>query len=269
MIELMLLSTLVALSQPEAEPAERGNSDAWTAFYRDAARQYAVKRAGSGETVELLDRAVFDWASINDYNGAVFAWTEDGRPLVVASIFSFPVSGSKQRLAVHEFAAFADGDLVVAGSDGSPWKPPRVAAIQPVPRAQSPPERASLLKLHCRRLAKEFAAHMNRRGERWDLRLLPTPLVEYGPTGDTILGGGLFAFVGYSTDPEVLLLLEARLGPDGAAWHFLPIRFSDKSLYLTYQDKQVWESLRKGHGSDGPDTEDPLYRVLSSERLDP
>jgi hypothetical protein len=36
---------------------------------------------------------------------------------------------------------------------------------------------------------------------------------------------------------------------------------------LSFKDKAAWESLRIGHGSDGPDSEDPHYRVLSSELL--
>jgi hypothetical protein len=110
---------------------------------------------------------------------------------------------------------------------------------------------------------------MNRRGERWDLRLLPTPLLEYRQSTPEVLGGGLFAFVGYSTDPEILLLLEARDAKEGSMWHFQPVRFSDKSLYLSFKEKPIWESLRAAHGADGPDTEDPQYRVLSSEVMAP
>jgi hypothetical protein len=212
---------------------------------------------------------VFQWASINEYHGAVFAWTENGRPVMAATIFSFPVQDSNQRQAVHEFASFAEAEVRVESPGGGRWSPPPLAALQRVPEAAPPRGSAGALKLQCRRLAKEFSADMNRRGERWDLRLLPTPLVEYRQPSPEILGGGLFAFVGYSTDPEILLLLEARKTPDGPAWHFHPVRFSDKSLFLKFRDKPIWESLRRGHGGDGTDTEDPLYRVLVSERLSP
>ena len=136
-----------------------------------------------------------------------------------------------------------------------------------VPGDVGVPGTKNLLKLHCRRLAKDFSAYMNRRGDRWDMRLLPTPLLEYQEPSEEILGGGLFAFVAYSTDPEILLLLEARQSANGPAWYFQPVRFSDKSLYLKFKDMPVWESVRTGNGSDGPDTEDPLYRVVTSERI--
>ena len=258
-----------AEKQPGAESAVTPNSANWTSFYRDAAKQYQITRASDGKALPLAERALFDWASISDYNGAVFAWTENGRPALIATIFSMPRADSKARLAVHEFASFSEAEVEVAGPSGGPWKPPKNTALQLVHGAPPPPASENRLKLECRRIAKDFSAHMNRRGERWDLRLLPTPLVEYRKASDDVLGGGLFAFVAFSTDPDILLLIEAGQTRDGPAWHFLPVRFSDKSLYLSFKDKQVWQSLRTAHGGEGPDTDDPHYRVLASEVLAP
>jgi hypothetical protein len=268
MIEVAISCAFLALAQQPAAGKEMRSPDAWREFYQSAATQYTVKHVGDGTMALLKENAVFEWASINNYHGAVFAWTDQGRPACIATIFSFPMQDSKQRLAVHEFASFADAEVVVNGPGGIDWSPPPLADRQRVPDAPPPPRSANLLKLHGRRLAKDFSAHMNRRGERWDLRLLPTPLLEYYEPSKDILGGALFAFVGYSTDPEILLLLEARDFPKGPAWCFHPVRFSDKSLYLSFKDKPIWESTRMAHGG-GPDSEDPLYRVLSSERISP
>ena len=270
MVTVMALFALVALGQPSQEESSARKIEAsWTAFYLDAAKEYKVTRASDQVAVPLAERAVFDWASISDYNGAVFAWTENGRPALVATIFSMPRANSQARLAVHEFASFAETDLEVAGPSGRQWKPPKLETLQRVPGAPPPPESENRLKLECRRLAKDFAAHMNRRGERWDLRLLPTPLVEYRKSSNEVLGGGLFAFVAFSTDPDVLLLIEARKTDEGPAWYFVPVRFSDKSLYLSFKEKQVWKSLRTAHSGEGTDTEDPHYRVMASEVLAP
>jgi hypothetical protein len=269
MVEVIISCALLAFAQQNAPEKESRSPATWTEFYRAAAQQYKVSHPSNQAAVPLKDRPVFDWVSIEDYHGAVFAWTENGRPALVATIFSFPLQNSQQRLAVHEFASFAETAVVLDGPGGIHWSPPRLEKLEHVPDAAPPPNNANQLKLQCRRLAKEFSAHINRRGERWDLRLLPTPLVEYQEPSQEILGGGLFAFVGYTTDPEILLLVEARKTADGSAWYFLPVRFSDKSLYLKFRDKPVWESLRASHGSTGPDTEDPLYRVLTSQRLSP
>jgi hypothetical protein len=269
MVAATFALALLSIGQPDAAETNRAPKG-WTQYYLDAAKQYQVTHAGDGRAVPLDDRAIFDWSSIDDYNGALFAWTEGGRPAMVATIFSFPVRDSKQRMVLHEFASFSEHQLVVVGTDKARWEPPPFPAMKPVPGATAPPESDNLLKLQCRRLAKDFTANFNRRGERWDLRLLPAPLMEYREAPGSVLGGGLFAFVGYSTDPEILLLIEARKeGTGPAAWYYQPVRFSDKSLFLSHKDKPVWESWRSGHGTKGPDTDDPLYRVLGSKRISP
>jgi hypothetical protein len=265
MLPFVILCTWT-LAQP-AEGAQPENAAMWRDFYAAAARQYRVVRVGDDQPVPLSERAVFEWASIDDYHGSVFAWTEQGRPTVIGTVFSFPRQNSQDRLVVHEFASFAESEVEIQGPMATRWRPPPLGALRQVPDASPPPSKANLLKLHARRLAKDFSAHMLRRGERWDLRLLTTALVEYQQPSDEILGGALFGFVGYSTDPEILLLLEARQSSDGPLWHFHALRFSDKSLYLSYKDKPIWESLRAAHGPDGADTEDPQYRVLTSQPI--
>ena len=64
-------------------------------------------------------------------------------------------------------------------------------------------------------------------------------------------------------------MLEARSTDDGPAWFFQAVRFSDKSLYLDYQQQRIWESRRIAHGGEGPDTDDPQYHVFHSEPIPP
>ncbi len=259
-------SVVVVSFQAPAE-GEAAAAATWSEYYGQAARAYEVTLAAEGASVPINDEPVFEWTSIDGYHGGVFAWCEQGRPAVVGTVFSFPLSGSEQRLAVHEFASFADAEVEVAGPGEIRWAPEVVGGFEPVPEAPAPSSSANLLRLQCRRLTKGFSAQLNRRGDVWELRLLPTPLLEYAKISDEILGGGLYAFVGYSTDPEILLQVEARDTGEGPAWYFRAVRFSDKSLYLHYEMQRVWESLRVAHGGAGPDSEDPNYRVLTSERI--
>jgi hypothetical protein len=261
-IQLIFCCSLTALAQQPAEKSKAETPATWTRFYREEAEQHRVARDDAAPLTRV-DHALFEWASINHYHGGVFAWSDRGRPAVVGTIFSFP-RGTNQRLAVREFVTLSETAVTVHGPGGTSWSAPPNVTLRLLPEAPMPPDNFNLLKLHARRLAREFSASLNRRGERWELRLLPKPLMEYQQPAEAILGGALFAFVGYSTDPEILLLIEARDGKDGAAWRYLPLRFSDKSLYLKYKDKLVWESLRAGHGAEGPDTKDPHYHVLSS-----
>jgi hypothetical protein len=120
-----------------------------------------------------------------------------------------------------------------------------------------------------RSLAREFTAHsVDFQKERWELRLLTQPLYRYEkPSGETV-DGSLFAFVtSAGTDPEIVLVLEARTVNDDTAWHYRALRFSDSNLYVRHNGKDVWSSVRDDkhtlHHS-----ADHTYRLIRDRYLD-
>jgi hypothetical protein len=266
----MLVAAFCVVGHADEDQADtKATAKAWQEHYTQAARQYAISLDAAGEKYALLlrDKPVLDWTSIEDYNGAVFVWTRNKRPEVVGTFFSLPRDGTKKRLVVHEFASFSFGQVQLAEQAGREWRPPPLKQFTAVPDAPPPARTAQQRRLQSRQLARPFSAHMNRRGKRWELRLLPKPVLEYDAVSDEVLGGALFLFVAYSTDPDILLLLEAHQTDSGTQWVYQPIRFSDKSLFLSYNKRNVWQSLRGKHGPAGPDTADPQYTVLKSETV--
>jgi hypothetical protein len=73
--------------------------------------------------------------------------------------------------------------------------------------------------------------------------------------------GALFALVSNAgTDPEVLLLIEARAAGGKMRWEYACGRFSDRSLYVQRKDKEVWSSVRD---KTNVHTHDPLHLYRS------
>ena len=91
-----------------------------------------------------------------------------------------------------------------------------------VPRPASSP--AARLR-QMRALAEEFRAEVNEHGVSSSLRQLKQPLYRYEPGRPDAGDGALFAFV-HATDPEILLVIEARPVDDQPAWHFGLARMS-------------------------------------------
>ena len=54
-----------------------------------------------------------------------------------------------------------------------------------------------------------------------------------------LIDGALFAFV-QGTDPEVLLLLEARRDEAVASWHYGLARMTSRALRADHKEKEVW-----------------------------
>src|SRR5206468_2270608 len=101
--------------------------------------------------------------------------------------------------------------------------------LKPVPGSPAPAPTAAQRALQLRAIAREFSGRsLSDQGQAWELRLLPRPLHRYeNPEGD-LLDGALFALVSTAgTDPEIILVIEARTTAAGPRWFFGAARFSD------------------------------------------
>jgi hypothetical protein len=74
-----------------------------------------------------------------------------------------------------------------------------------------------------------------------ELRLLPQPLYRYEPDAEdpALVDGALFAFV-QGTDPQSLLILEARRHGAKAGWQFAFARMASGAVVARYQDRDVF-----------------------------
>jgi len=82
---------------------------------------------------------------------------------------------------------------------------------------------------------------MTRTDVQRELRLLTQPLYRYESTSPNVVDGGLFAFV-EGTDPEIILLIEARRTAKGMEWRFGAVRMNSIALRLNYQGREVWSA---------------------------
>jgi hypothetical protein len=78
-------------------------------------------------------------------------------------------------------------------------------------------------------------------GSQQQLRLMDQPVYQYGAGPDGLLDGSLFAFV-VGTDPEVLLLIEARETTDGREWHYALARMNRDAMRVRFRDREVWSA---------------------------
>jgi hypothetical protein len=218
------------------------------------ARAYRIFRdEKQKEELELNVKPIFNWTNVVGEHaqfGHLFVWTYAGRPEAIGTIFSTRTLDPRRRKLIHEFHTLSTGKLYPITPENSAyrWTPERgiaPVACEEAPRvADSPSQRL----LQIRNVARSFAAaSRSREGQTWELRLLPTPLLRYEAPAAGVLDGALLAMVSSAgTDPEVLLLIEARHPrEDGTSWmwHAAAVRFSDKDLTVRRNDRLLWSSL--------------------------
>ena len=170
-------------------------------------------------------------------DGAIFLWTDHGRPQAVVKIFTFD-----NKSYAHAWLSLSEGTLTAECSSKVIWKPiePGVA-FREVPDAPKPAESAVGRLRQMRSLAdgfsSEYTAH-HLDNKPFALRLLAQPLYRYETDDDAKADGAMFVFV-QSTASVALLLLESRPARDGWRWHYAFASLVSGPVTVKYGGKEV------------------------------
>jgi hypothetical protein len=256
---MLALSLLLVAAQPDDGLAKK-----MLPVYQKEVEDYSIALASdSKKALELKKEPIFEWSNPvrqGLQQGVIYLWVRDGRPAALACIFSQPHAKPAGRKVIHELHALDAEKLVVTRPKDAlnEWKPEAGLARKELPDAGAPAGTPAARLIQMRKLASEFTGHMIDRAEkRWELRLLSAPLYRYAPAKTGIVDGALFALVSNAgTDPEVLVLIEAREEKGKAGWDYALGRFSDSNLYVQRKDKEVWSSVI---GETNTHLHDPLH----------
>ena len=237
----------------------------WTDFYAQRITQYEIVSAEDHEAkLELRREPLLMYTNPvrgRDQHGAVFAWTRDGRPEVLGTVWSVAGTNNQgvRRTAheVHSLASFplrvtcpAATDPQATRASELAWnlEPEQGSFLLSNDAARDPAESEPLRLVQIRAIAKQFSAvSIDRQDDRErPLRLMPTPLMRYQSPAAGVTDGCLFAFV-LATDPELLVVIEALDQPaekGQGRWRVSPARFTGTALRLRHGDQQVWSCDR-------------------------
>jgi hypothetical protein len=245
---LLFAATVQAKDDSASKQAAQRKHERILEIYTSDAAEYTIYRDASRKDVLELRRApvlVCSNPTRLGGDGAVFVWTCRGRAEVIGTFFSFPSIGPRQ--LYHEFHSLSLSVLDVSrvGTHASAWTPLAPGIELAVFTGAPLPARSAAQRLsQMRALARDFSASTTDRAERHlELRLLPQPLYRYENTDPDVLDGALFAFV-TSTDPEALLVIEARTQApaDGPVWRYAACRLTDLALLVRHNGKEVFNA---------------------------
>lgn len=264
MLQLLVVLQLLALEQtpPESAPKRR---PAWFELAQGQMKECSVAPTDNPERAFALEpEPVFHHVQSVRGNsvGSVFLWMEEsGRPAAVGDVFFLP-SGKqhKQYNEWHSLAAvpltikWNDRVLMTSAGPGLKW----MDLLNAGSPADTPVQRERQLRQLARRFTGQLIAKNN---DKFELRLLTTPLRQYHAKGsDEFLSGGLFALC-QETDPEIFLLIEARMVKSQPRWMFAAAEFSNLRLFLQLDGQEVWKADPPRFDSSGPHIGTPLKDV--------
>ncbi len=264
-----LWSLLLVLAADE--PVESLAKQMLPVYLKEIGEYTMAVESAPGKALELTREPVFEWSNPvrqGLQQGVIFLWLRDGRPAALGCIFSEPEGRLKGRKVIHEFHALDTEKLLVGSRPNAlnEWTPQAGLARSELVDAPTPAATPGARLVQMRRLAQQFTGYeVDREEKRWDLRLLPAPLYRYPAAKTGVVDGALFTLVSNAgTDPEVLLLIEAKETDGKLRWEYACGRFSDRSLYVQRKDKEVWSSVRS---ETNPFLHDPqhLYRTYADK----
>jgi hypothetical protein len=227
-----LLAALLAVATPLSADEAADEAKAWQQRRLVEFTAYEIAEVQSAGEAELtLERtSLLSWSNPirKTAAGAVFLWTLDGRPRLIASTYPVP-SGIEQELtslSERPLIARKDGQLLNRFPPGLEWKP--------VPNAEPPVASRTLRLTQMRRIAERFRVTGNRNAQSFDARMLTQPV--YRSPAEASADVAVFAFV-QGTDPEAIVLIEAV----ETAWRYGLARLTVVPISATLDDDRVWD----------------------------
>jgi hypothetical protein len=238
LLAALLLSALPAPAAEEDE-ASREQQARLAAMKRMASRYEITVGKEGGTKLQLTAEPLLRWTNperAGVVDGCLYFFVDNGRPQ--ASLAIYPTRDGKAWN--HEFQSLAERDLVAKKAEAVVWAPDKPGVeFKPVPGAAAPAESAAGRLTQMRALADRFAATVDFQGTKSALRRLAAPVYRYGDRKRDPLDGAVFAFV-QGTDPELLLVLEARVSRGMPQWHYALARQTMWILEVDLDGRRIW-----------------------------
>lgn len=247
---LLLLVSLPAAGSPQGtgqgglgtnDREAREKAERLESMKQAAAEHDIIVETDGREKLTLEAEPLLRWTNPvrGTTDGAVFVWTSKGCPEVIAGIYKWRGQAGEPDME-YEFKTLSQATIVAARLGQTVWTP-RGSDVEREPIAAAPPpDDAPATRLRqMRALAREFTALQEKPNNTSELRLLTQPIFRYASTRPDVLDGAIFAFA-EATDPEVLLLIEARATDTGYEWQRAFARMTSLPLRARYKNREVW-----------------------------
>lgn len=266
---LLLLLSGILPAQTSAYTAEQLQR-----HFQESAENYEIF-VGS-QQLTLKKQPLMNWKNPvrTQSRGALYVWQTKGRAQVLGSIFTFEYNDIVR--CRHELISLADQPLTAKLDGDVVWSPNRAGADWTQCDAELvPAQTASRRLVQMRSIARKFTGKLETSdGQTATLALIPQPLLRYEAAEDGVLDGTVFSLA-QGTDPEILLVIEAKQGRDGArAFFYAPMRANYLGLKLELEGSLVWSApmlleLRGTTAGQQPWSNEPFFPMTPKTPLPP
>jgi hypothetical protein len=173
-------------------------------------------------------------------DGSAWIWGGSGRPRTVLELYR---NNAGDWVYVFNWLS---GQELRAERDKAEWWTPAAPTLVWRDIDEAPPTGTNNRRTgQLRALARRFDTHefWDPDNSRYELRLLSTPVHRYEDADAGVIDGAVFVFAN-GTNPEVLLLVEARHDGGAATWHYGLARLGHAEMHVLLDGVEVWNVPR-------------------------
>lgn len=208
---------------------------------RKFAESHRVVVVGSDQKAKFHKTPIFSWANPQRraIGGALYMWTLQGRPIATIGLWTYAdIRDSYEYQSLHE------GALNVSCDSAPSWNPTTPGiGFKPIPDCVPPGRNTSVRLIQMRKIARDRFSSVLKNDTK--LRLLPQPIYRYDELPPDVLDGAVFSFA-MGTDPECLLILEARLIAGEPQWYYAFGSQTSSLVDGSLDGKPVWSNRNRG-----------------------
>lgn len=257
MVFACFVITAVSWGQETKSPTSDEKQDADASEESQASKAALARVTKAINTIELetavgdqwkgtpvRERPLLVWgdATRGNTRGTLWAWGTAGRPSAIAELY---------RVTEYEgwaFVAFnTSTGRIRATRDRMPWwnENESTARFVDLAGAPAPAETSAARQRQIKQLASRFTGHefWDPDNSRFELRMIERPLLTYSDPENGILDGALFTLAN-GTNPEILLMLEARANDRGARFQWAVGRLAHAEIHLEFDGKELYSAPR-------------------------
>lgn len=226
-----------AQSEDDSTPVEQTVEEKRQQRMRKFAASHKVVVVGSNEVAKLHETPIFSWANPQRraIGGALYMWTLRGRPIATIGLWTYAdIKDSYEYQSLHE------GALNVSCDSARNWNPTTPGiSFRPIPNCVAPGRDKSVRLIQMRKIARDRFSSVLQTDTQ--LRLLPQPIYRYDELPPDVLDGAVFSFA-LGTDPECLLIFEARIVNEKPQWYYAFGSQTSYSVAASLDGRPVWSN---------------------------
>ena len=225
----------------------------WMRTYAEATEVVVpATKKNEEQTAKLVPTPVFRYSDEEHDipDATMWVWTHDNRPVAVQKVEGNNHGGGQKWTIC--FASLSEDVMSVH------WPSGRVFAAQkpglsfhPVPNAEPPADNPRARTAQIKTIKERFTARLNVEGKGGaETRTMPKPLFEYTDQDSKLPRGAIFGMTSTGTNPNLLLLIEARTSSDGKLqWEYAHARMTSSSIRFRLDDAEIWAEKEVPNGS--------------------